>query len=138
MTMLSRRDFLKLARNGFLYLSGVLALGGLLRFFSYETDPVDQTEYDLGPASRFPVNSRTILSEPVAVLIHNEDGFYAFSLLCTHLGCTVKADGQGFACPCHGSRFDQNGNVVHGPAGKPLNGLRVVVTEEGNAKLFTV
>lgn len=38
MTDLSRRDFLKLSRNGFLYLSGALALGGLLRFFSYESD----------------------------------------------------------------------------------------------------
>jgi hypothetical protein len=32
---LSRRDFLKLARDGFLYLSGVLTLGGLLRFLDY-------------------------------------------------------------------------------------------------------
>jgi Rieske Fe-S protein len=138
MTDLSRRDFLKLARNGFLYLSGTLALGGLLRFLSYESDPAPSTEYDLGPASSYAIHSRTVLSEPPAVLIHNENGFTAFSLKCTHLGCTVNADGQGFACPCHGSRFGQDGEVVHGPAKQRLNVLRVAITSEGHIKLFTV
>ena len=137
MTELSRRDFLKLARNGFLYLSGALALGSLLRFLSYDANSEPETEYDLGPASKFPVHSRTVLSNPPAVLIHNENGFIAFSLKCTHLGCTVKADGQGFAYPCHGSHFGQDGEVVHGPAKQPLNALRVAVTSEGNIRLFT-
>jgi Rieske Fe-S protein len=43
------------------------------------------------------------------------------SLACTHLGCRVAAapDG-GFACPCHGSRFDKHGNRIAGPARAPL------------------
>ena len=137
MTELSRRDFLKLARNGFLYLSATLAVGSLIRFLSYDSNSEPETEYNLGPASMYPVNSRTVLSEPPAVLIHSENGFTAFSLKCTHLGCTVKADGQGFACPCHRSRFGQDGEVVHGPAKQPLNVLRVAVTSEGNIQLFT-
>jgi len=41
----------------------------------------------------------------------------AMPLVCTHLGCrlAVTATG-GFACPCHGSRFDRDGNPVAGPA----------------------
>jgi len=137
MPELSRRDFLKLARNGFLYLSGALALGGLLRFLDFDPNPAPKTEFDLGPASNYPLNSRTLLSDPPAVLLHAKKGFSALSLVCTHLGCTVKNSAQGFACPCHGSRFDADGIVTHGPADKPLHSLRVEVTDEGNLKLFT-
>jgi cytochrome b6-f complex iron-sulfur subunit len=138
MTELLRRDFLKLARNGFLYLSGALAIGGFLRFLDYDPAPAPQTEFDLGPASNYPINSRTLLSDPPAVLLHTESEFSALSLVCTHLGCTVEnKDAQGFACPCHGSRFDKDGSVTHGPAEKHLNVLRVEVTDEGNLKLFT-
>lgn len=137
MTDLSRRDFLKLARAGFLYLSGALALGGLLRFLDYDPNPAPQTEFDLGPASNFPLGSRTLLSDPPAVLLHTENGFSAFSLVCTHLGCGLENNSDGFACPCHGSRFDADGNVTHRPADKPLHSLRVEVIAEGNLTLFT-
>jgi cytochrome b6-f complex iron-sulfur subunit len=137
MPELSRRDFLKLTRNGFLYLSGALAIGGLLRFLDYEANPAPKTEFDLGPASNYPLHSRTPLSEPPAILIHSEKGFSAFSLVCTHLGCTVEKNAEGFACPCHGSRFDADGKVTHGPAAQPLRSLRVELTEKGNLKLFT-
>jgi Rieske Fe-S protein len=72
------------------------------------------------------------------VLLHTDNGFSALSLVCTHLGCTVEDHTQEFVCPCHGSRFDKDGNVTHGPAEKRLNTLRVEVTDEGNLKLFTV
>ncbi len=137
MPELSRRDFLKLARNGFLYLSGALAVGGLLRFLDHDANPAPKTEFDLGPASNYPLHSRTALTDPPALLIHTEKGFSAFSLVCTHLGCTVEKNAQGFACPCHGSRFDADGRVTHGPANQPLRSLRVEVTAQGTLKLFT-
>ncbi len=137
MPELSRRDFLKLARNGFLYLSGALAIGGLLRFLGYEANPSPKTKFDLGPASNYPLNSRILLLDPPAILIHSEKGFSAFSLVCTHLGCTVERSAQGFACPCHGSRFDADGKVTHGPAAQSLRSLRVEVTDKGILKLFT-
>lgn len=137
MTDLSRRDFLKLARDGFLYLSGALALGGLLRYLDHDASPAPKTEFDLGPAADYPLNSRTVLSDPPAVLLHNESGFSALSMVCTHLGCTVENDPDGFSCPCHGSRFDPQGNIDHGPAAKRLHTLRVEITDAGNLKLFT-
>jgi nitrite reductase/ring-hydroxylating ferredoxin subunit len=137
MTDLSRRDFLKLARAGFLWLSGALTFGGLLRFLDYEPNPAPKTEFDLGLASNYPLNSRTLLSDPPAVLLNTESGFSALSLVCTHLGCTVEQNSDGFTCPCHASRFDAHGNVTHRPADKPLRSLRVEVTAEGNLKLFT-
>jgi len=137
MSYLSRRDFLKLARNGFLYLSGALAFVGFLRFLDYDPNPAVKTEFDLGPAEKYPLGSRTVLDESPAILIHTQSGFSALSLTCTHLGYTLEPDAEGFACPCHNSRFDTEGNVTQGPAAKPLNPLRVEVTEDNLLTLHT-
>ncbi len=127
----TRRDFLKLATDGLLTLSGLLGLAGLVRFLSYELDPAPPSEYDLGPAVNFPVNTRSMLLHIPAVLIHDGEGFRALSLTCTHLGCTVEQKDSGFECPCHGSLYNSRGEVNKGPAKKPLKSLRVVSTEEG-------
>jgi cytochrome b6-f complex iron-sulfur subunit len=130
MSDLSRRDFLKLARAGFLWVSGALTLGGLLRFLDYEPNPAQKTEFDLGYAADYPLNSRTLLADFPAVLIHTQNGFSALSLVCTHLGCTLHDDTQGFTCPCHGSHFDADGTVTHGPAVQPLSSLHIETTED--------
>ena len=48
-----------------------------------------------------------------------------FAVNCSHLGCSVayNADVQRFQCPCHGSQFNVDGQVVHGPAVYPLSHL---------------
>jgi Rieske Fe-S protein len=48
--------------------------------------------------------------------------FHAVSLRCTHLGCLLRynAAERSWDCPCHGSRFDVDGNVLEGPATQPL------------------
>ncbi|MET7370291.1 FAD-dependent oxidoreductase [Streptomyces sp. NPDC005566] len=47
---------------------------------------------------------------------------HAVSARCTHLGCLVAFNEAETAweCPCHGSRFGINGEVLHGPALRPL------------------
>jgi nitrite reductase/ring-hydroxylating ferredoxin subunit len=135
MAELSRRDFLHMLRLGLLSLSGVLAAGGLLRFLGSEADPSPKTTFDLGPAGDYPPDSRTVIPEVPAVLVHNAAGFAAFSLTCTHLGCGLKESAGGFACACHGSQFDAIGTVTHGPARRPLHALRVDITPEGALRL---
>lgn len=43
---------------------------------------------------------------------------HAVSSVCTHLGCLVKFNpaATSWDCPCHGSRFDVDGQVLDGPA----------------------
>jgi glycine/D-amino acid oxidase-like deaminating enzyme/nitrite reductase/ring-hydroxylating ferredoxin subunit len=47
---------------------------------------------------------------------------------CTHMGCEVawNAVEQTWDCPCHGSRYDIDGTVLHGPATAPLASLSLL------------
>lgn len=49
----------------------------------------------------------------------------AFSRSCTHLGCTVEKKSGQLVCPCHGSKYDVNGEVVKGPAGENLHAIDI-------------
>ncbi len=52
---------------------------------------------------------------------------HAVSITCTHLGCTLHWNGaeRSWDCPCHGSRFDLDGDVLDGPAVTPLERFEV-------------
>lgn len=66
-------------------------------------------------------------------LIRREKGLYALSAICTHLGCTprwVNEDGL-FKCPCHGSNYTIDGDVVAGPAPLPLWRFSIGLAEDG-------
>ena len=134
---LSRRDFIKLFTNTLLGLSSLIGLGGLIRYLSYQSDPGPATEFDLGPVSAFPLGSHTLRAEIPAVIYNRNGEFRALSLKCTHLGCTVEDKETEFACPCHGSRFDTDGNVLAGPAQTALKQLRVEITPENTLKIYT-
>ncbi len=77
--------------------------------------------------------------EKKAYVIGTSSGVYALSAVCTHLGCITryKSDERAIACPCHGSRFDVEGNVIHGPAPRPLPWLDVTEDASGNLVVDT-
>lgn len=53
----------------------------------------------------------------------SQDGFHTVELVCTHMGCEPQWDSaeQSWDCPCHGSRFTYDGDLIEGPAKQPLN-----------------
>ena len=60
--------------------------------------------------------------EKIAVWKSPEGKAHALSASCTHMGCTVTWNNADLTwdCPCHGSMFSCNGQVIHGPATKAL------------------
>jgi menaquinol-cytochrome c reductase iron-sulfur subunit len=53
---------------------------------------------------------------------HAEDAmFVVFSNRCMHLGCPIAATSLGFACPCHGGQYDENGARTAGPPIRSLD-----------------
>ena len=66
-------------------------------------------------------------------IVRKEQGFYCFWARCTHLGCTpnwFEAESR-FKCPCHGSNFNKDGDVIAGPAPKPLWRCSVQLADDG-------
>jgi Rieske Fe-S protein len=64
------------------------------------------------------------LVTPLAVTRVSDAEAVTVSRVCTHQACTVdlpSAAGATLDCPCHGSRFRTNGQVVNGPAARALS-----------------
>ena len=88
--------------------------------------------FPVGRPEDFPPDSVTLLAEHRVFVFRGADGFHALSAVCTHLGCNVAHEaGQGFACPCHGSRFDEAGRVTRGPAAWPLPHYAMTLSRRG-------
>jgi len=51
-----------------------------------------------------------------------EGRLHAVDLTCPHMGCELAWNGAELSwdCPCHGSRFTYEGDIIEGPALKPL------------------
>ncbi|HQZ15284.1 MAG TPA: Rieske 2Fe-2S domain-containing protein [Vicinamibacteria bacterium] len=77
------------------------------------------------PAADVPADGALVLPRKRCAVVRNGDAILALDLLCPHLGCTVNATAEGFACPCHGSRFKSDGQVVAGPATRDMTRLAV-------------
>lgn len=61
-------------------------------------------------------------SGPTAVYREEDGSTHAVSAVCTHMGCLVDWNDseRSWDCPCHGSRFSYDGEVLHGPATSAL------------------
>jgi cytochrome b6-f complex iron-sulfur subunit len=86
------------------------------------------------PASTIPegeIRTGMLGGKPAVVFRHQSD-LVALSAVCTHLGCTVgfNSSAQIFHCPCHGGKYDRDGNVIGGPPPKPLERLNVRVEDD--------
>jgi Rieske Fe-S protein len=63
-----------------------------------------------------------VAGDTIAVIRKSDTEVIAISDICTHAGCTMdfNAGTQQMDCPCHGSVFSLDGQVVNGPARVPV------------------
>ncbi|MBI5150293.1 MAG: ubiquinol-cytochrome c reductase iron-sulfur subunit [Candidatus Omnitrophica bacterium] len=122
---ISRRDFLELSAVWACATAWVLTVIGLLKFPKPALLPDISNKFKIGKPEDFPVGSAKILADKNTVIFRDEEGLFALSLVCTHLGCIVSKTSEGFSCPCHGSKYDKKGNVVKGPAPRALDWFEI-------------
>jgi cytochrome b6-f complex iron-sulfur subunit len=134
-----RRDFLQ--KVGWVGVLGMVAgtIYTALRFFSpkvlYEPAGVFMAgypeDYAVGTVSDIWKDKQKVW------LVRTETGLYSLISICTHLGCTPSwfETDQQFKCPCHGSVFTKEGDVVSGPAPEPL--YRAPIKLAANGKILT-
>lgn len=118
---MTRRRFLFTTGTGTV-VAGVLGFfGATARYLFPNVLYEPPSRFPAGQPEDFPAGEPSFLADRRLFVFNSAEGFYAISSVCTHLGCNVRfVPGEGFACPCHGSRFDLNGQVVEGPAPRPL------------------
>ena len=129
-----RREFLLKAGWGFFW----VFLGGWLlsnlRFLFPNVLYEPTLSFKAGKPEDYPVGISEKWKKTQRVwIIRQPQGFYVFWARCTHLGCTPNwFDVEGrFKCPCHGSNFNRDGDVIAGPAPKPLWRCAVKLADDG-------
>ena len=131
-----RRDFLLKFGAGAgvaaLTAQAAASLRSLVPNVSYDAP----TTVKLGAPTDFPDGMKFLPDERLFVFREGKT-FHAISAVCTHLGCTVRAEALSkveeasvegkplrlthrFQCPCHGSKYSGDGTNETGPAPKPL------------------
>ena len=88
------------------------------------------TVHRIDDVSEVPVGEGQVVrlgGEKVAIYREKEDKVHAVSPVCTHAGCLVHWNGseKSWDCPCHGSRFSPDGEVLEGPAVKALEPVQI-------------
>ncbi len=128
----SRRQFLGIAwATSLLILSGQ-ALAALLKFIQPVLAGGFGGMVRAGQVEEFTPGSLSQVKAGRFYLHRLEDGsFLAMWQRCTHLGCNVHwvEDKGQFHCPCHGSLFNEKGEVLGGPAPRPLDVFPVTIKD---------
>lgn len=130
---ISRRDFLNDVAAGALGIAGLGAMVVTYRYLSPNALFEPSTTFRAGNPDLYPVNSVTFNQDQQVYIVRTQDGFYAVSAVCTHLGCITqwKPDANMIACPCHGSKFKSDGTKVEGPAPRSLPHFSITLTPDG-------
>jgi cytochrome b6-f complex iron-sulfur subunit len=94
----------------------------------YEPSPL----VNAGKPDNYAVDSVTLDANSGIYIVHVQQGFFALSAVCTHLGCMTAWEPELgiITCPCHGSRFNRDGSRIAGPAPKSLPWLQTAISDD--------
>jgi cytochrome b6-f complex iron-sulfur subunit len=120
-----RRRFLSWFAGGSIavWAASTAALTGL--FLKPRVTYGPPTRVPIGRSDAFAAGNQVVFPEAKMVVRRQGNKLAAISTVCTHLGCTVNPSDTGFDCPCHGSTYDDRGQVTGGPAPRGLSWFRV-------------
>lgn len=133
---MERRDFLK-GTCSFCLLAGVGWISGSLE--SCSNMPIYKASVDNNtinvPVSLFTQADRQIIRPTkmdydIALQKEKDDAYAAILLCCTHADNQLSTMGNGFVCNLHGSQFNKEGQVLKGPAERPLKRYRTTVVAD--------
>ncbi len=113
---------------------GIVGLGTVFTTVKYLRPNVlfePPTRFRVGRPEDIKVGTLIVLPEQRLYIARIPEGIFAMSAVCTHLGCMTRYldTEQRIFCPCHGSQFDQNGQVTAGPAPQPLPRLHISLAD---------
>ncbi len=144
--VLARRDFIFRVGAG----AGIAAIayqaGASMRSLVPNVSYDAPTTVKLGLPAEFPDGLKFLPDERLFVFREGTT-FHAISAVCTHLGCTARAEAlpqpetrqvggralrltHRFQCPCHGSKYNGDGSNVSGPAPRPLAWYQLAVSPD--------
>jgi cytochrome b6-f complex iron-sulfur subunit len=118
-----------------LFGSAVLAALSDLIFFKPRVTYGQPALFQIGKPEDYPPGVRVAREAERICIVREGNKVAAISTTCTHLGCSVGISDTGFACPCHGSRYDQDGTVTGGPAPKALPWFKVTLAPNGEIEV---
>jgi cytochrome b6-f complex iron-sulfur subunit len=127
-----RRAFLRLLGKGSVALAFLVQVVAAARAFVPNVLYEPLRRFKLRKPGDYPPGI-TFNPDRRVFVVREDDAFRVISAVCTHLGCTVqwKPDQRRFDCPCHGSRFKDDGTVIGGPAPRALACYAVALSPDG-------
>ncbi len=123
---LTRRNLLERWAFGSFWTAIVGACLGMAKLLKPAVMPDAATRVKLGHPEELPAGSMKVFAEHNLFVFGTPEGVYAISAICPHLGCIVSRLPNGrFDCPCHGSKFNAEGEASAGPAPSGLSWIEV-------------
>ncbi len=127
----SRRGFLTLLTGSALAVAGAATGAASLVYLRPRVTYGPPSRVAVGRPESFTSGGQVALPGAKLVIRRQGNRFAAISTVCTHLGCTVAPTDTGFDCPCHGSQYDERGDVIGGPAPRSLAWFEVTLAPNG-------
>jgi len=109
-----------------------------------------------GMVTDFKLGDVKVVREGKFYVTRVPEGFFALYWKCPHLGCTVPwapqdpampgppdggdqafTDKGRFKCPCHGSIYNRYGQIIQGPAPRPMDRFPIKIDASGRITVET-